>query len=391
MTKKCCIRECKGNYNKENQRKVFRLPNSETERKLWLSSIPRSTLTLSKDAVICEDHWPKNTTMVSHRGKRRPIDPPGIFKVSASSEKFAVSSKTKKLLPSVRNNLQDELPAFEENDRFNSFNDLAKRIVTFAYPNCELAKVVLDSRVKIVAIECVEGKGIPLFSLDVNEDFTYEAYHCGSRCWLKNLEALSIKKINRQSLIEEAIRFLKNLEINRKQKTILNPISLLAPIAIGNRKYNNETIVQAFEYFVTSRSGYSKFWRDFELPSVYTLTRLTSKVKKLEDSQFFHSIFSNLSEDREKIGALLIDEVCVKSALEYQGGQVFGSAANKPEKLANTLLCFMVACTFGGPNFICKMIHVKELNSESLYEQTTALLEELKQSGAEVAAIKLIN
>ena len=91
--------------------------------------------------------------------------------------------------------------------------------------------------------------------------------------WPKdNLEAHYIKKINRQSLIEEAIIFLKTFEINR---TILNQISLLALIAIGNRKYNNETIVQAFEYFVTSRSGYSKFQRDFELPSVSTLTRFT--------------------------------------------------------------------------------------------------------------------
>ena len=47
----------------------------------------------------------------------------------------------------------------------------------------------------------------------------------------------------------------------------------------------------------------------------------------------------------------------------------------------------MVACKFGGPNFICKMIPVKELDSEFLYEQTTALLEDMKQSGAEVAAI----
>ena len=139
---------------------------------------------------------------------------------------------------------------------------------------------------------------------------------------MKNLEAHYIKKINRQFLIEEAIRFLKNFEITRKQTTILNQIYLLAPIAIGNRKYINETIVQAFEYFVTSRSGYSKFRRDFELPSVSTLTRLTSKVKKIEDFQFFHSIFSNLSDDRQKICALLIDEIYVKSALEYKGGQV---------------------------------------------------------------------
>ena len=71
-----------------------------------------------------------------------------------------------------------------------------KRIVSFSYTNCELAKVVFESRVKIAAIECVEGTEIALFSLDVNENFTFEAYHCGSRCRLKNLEAYYIKKIS---------------------------------------------------------------------------------------------------------------------------------------------------------------------------------------------------
>ena len=156
---------------------------------------------------------------------------------------------------------------------------------------------------KILAINCVKGTRIQPLSLDLNEDFTFEAYHCGSRCRLKKLEAHYMKKINRQFLIEEEIRFLKNLEITRKKIDILNQISLLAPkppIAIGNRKYKNETNVQAFEYFVTSRAGYSKFRRNFKLPSVSTLTRLTSEVKKLKDSQFFHSIFPNLSDDRQK-------------------------------------------------------------------------------------------
>ena len=233
---------------------------------------------------------------------------------------------------------------------------------------------------KISAIECVEGTEIPLFSLDVNEDFAFKAYHCGSRCRLKNLEAHYIKKINRQSPIEEAIRFLNNLEITRKQATTRNQNFLLAPIRIDNHKYKNETIIQAFEHFVTSRLGYSKFRRDFKLPSISTSTLLTTKVKKLKKKSVFHSIFSNLSDDRQKICALLIDEVYVKSALESQCRHVFGSALNKPYKLAKTLLCFMVVCTFGGPNFMCKMIPVKELDSEFLYEQTTALLEELKQS-----------
>ena len=96
MTKKFCIREYKGNYNKENRREVFRLPIDEIQKKLWLSSLPRSTLKLGKDAVIWEDHWPKNTTLMSHRRKLRPIDPPNIVNVTASGEKFAVPFKTKR-------------------------------------------------------------------------------------------------------------------------------------------------------------------------------------------------------------------------------------------------------------------------------------------------------
>ena len=126
MTKKCCIRECKGNYNKENRRKVFRLPNNETERKLWLSSIPKSTLKQLFVKII----WSKNTTLMSRRRKLRPINPPSIFKVSASGEKFAVS-KTKRSLPSVRNILHDELPAFEEHDRFTIPSTIHEKKLSF--------------------------------------------------------------------------------------------------------------------------------------------------------------------------------------------------------------------------------------------------------------------
>ena len=170
---------------------------------------------------------------------------------------------------------------------------------------------------KIVAIECVKRTGIPLFSLDVIEDFTFEAYHCGSRCRLKKFGAYYIKKISRQSPIEEAIRFLKNLEITRKQTTFVNQIFLLAPITIDNHKYKNETIVQAFEYFVTSRLGYSKFRRDFKLPSVSTSTRLTSKVKKLKKfsfSQYLFKFFRRSSKNLRSAYRCSICQICSRKS-----------------------------------------------------------------------------
>ena len=141
LTKKCCIRECKENYNKENWRKVFRLPSNETEKKLWLSFFSKFySLAGQRYAVICEVHCSKNTTLMSHRGKLCPVDPPCIFKVSVSSVNFAVSSKTKRPLPSVRSILQDELPAFKENDRFTSFNDLENNYCFILLPKLRIGQ-----------------------------------------------------------------------------------------------------------------------------------------------------------------------------------------------------------------------------------------------------------
>ena len=65
-----------------------------------------------------------------------------------------------------------------------------------SYQNCKLAEVVLESRMKIAAIECVGRTGvtgIPLFSLDVNENFTFEAFYCGSQyLFLEEIRKLSV-------------------------------------------------------------------------------------------------------------------------------------------------------------------------------------------------------
>ena len=42
---------------------------------------------------------------------------------------------------------------------------------------------------------------------------------------------------------------------------------------------------------------------------------------------------------------------------------------------------------YGGPKFLCKMLPVKKLNADFLFEQTNILLENLKEAGAKVIAI----
>ena len=130
--------------------------------------------------------------------------------------------------------------------------------------------------------------------------------------------------------------------------------------SVGERKYSNATIVRAFCYFALSRTDYRRFCQDFELPSISTLTRLTSSAKSYDDVTYYSKIFLNLT-DQQKICILLLDEVYIKSMLQYHGGEVFGQAINNPSKLVNRVLSYMVVCMFGGPKFLCKILLVKEM------------------------------
>ena len=80
------------------------------------------------------------TTLLSHLGRLRPIDPPSIFKVSDSGEKFAASSKTKKSLLSVRNILQDEHPDFEEHGRIYFLQRSCENICFIPLPKLRIGQ-----------------------------------------------------------------------------------------------------------------------------------------------------------------------------------------------------------------------------------------------------------
>ena len=143
-------------------------------------------------------------------------------------------------------------------------------------------------------------------------------------------------------------------------------------------KYSDDTIIPSFEYFALSRSAYNRLREDFELPSVRALTRITSRVNKLDDNLFIRKMFQNC--------ILLLDEVYGKAMLQYHGGILFGKAVNHPSKLANTVLSFMVVTLFGGPKFLCKMLPVCNLRANFVFEQTNLLMDAIEFGGGKVVA-----
>ena len=89
----------------------------------------------------------------------------------------------------------------------------------------------------------------------------------------------------------------------------------------------------------------------------------------------------------KKTCILLLDEVYVKPMSQYHGGIVFGKSVNKPHLLANTVLSFLVVTLFNGPKFLYKMIPARKLDAEFLFEQTTLILDAIKNNGGNVVAI----
>ncbi|XP_065662684.1 uncharacterized protein LOC136085317 [Hydra vulgaris] len=77
----------------------------------------------------------------------------------------------------------------------------------------------------------------------------------------------------------------------------------------------------------------------------------------------------------KRTSILLIDEVYVKASLLYQRGALFGQAVNYPEKLAKTILSFMIECLFGGPEFICRAQPVANCTSEFQFAQCQQIVD----------------
>lgn len=160
----------------------------------------------------------------------------------------------------------------------------------------------------------------------------------------------------------------------------------MGPKSVGKPIYGQETIVRAFEYFATSRSLYSMMRRDYQLPSITTLTRITSKVSKVSEIPFLSGVFKSI-EGNQKLCMILHDEVYVKKMLLYHGGTLFGRSVDDPASLAKTILGIMVVCLYGGPKFLSKMLPVSGLKSQFLFEQIDATHQAIESSGGDVKAI----
>ena len=129
--------------------------------------------------------------------------------------------------------------------------------------------------------------GIPVFLIKIYNDLRYETFHLGVKVYVTSLSRNRVSKLDTWSRLEEALRFINIKEVDQKLKVLQGQFDAMRATPIEQKVYSAEIIIRAFEYFCTSRTLYSKLRQDYALPSIRTLTRITSKVGKLDEVSMY--------------------------------------------------------------------------------------------------------
>ena len=71
---------------------------------------------------------------------------------------------------------------------------------------------------------------------------------------------------------------------------------------------------------------------------------------------------------------------------------MFGKSIDNPERLARTVLCYMMKCLYGGPEFITKILPASQLTADFILNQVQPIVDEInKQENRNVIGIKLLH
>ena len=389
MVKKCCVPRCKGNYKSTGVNvSIYRFPNEKyfpEEREKWIRAIPRprSDYKITNNMGVCRAHWPPDMETKQYRGKIVPVNPPSVFPNIPESCVPTPEPKPRPTVASsssVRNTVPDDYEKFIEADTLvlseiqQKYSDDAGLII---YRDGSDSETILQSKSHV--------EGVCNYMIKIRDDYKFQTFHKGLSCTIFN-QQMNVKKCKYWSTLDAIISQLRSKSDEHKHSILLEHLSVMGKKTVGKPVYTPEMICRAFEYFCTSRALYNRLRNDYHLPSVRTLTRITSKVSHIDEVNFLKSVFDRL-EDSQRRCAILIDEVYIKAALTYHGGALFGKAVDCPEKLATSVLCIMIKCLYGGPEYVSKALPVSNLTHQFIIDQVAPLINAVETENGKVIAI----
>ena len=403
-----CVPGCRSNYEGDYV-SVFKFPSEHEAdlRQQWVNVIPRKDWTPTKNSVVCIKHFSESDVIVADKftdksgiehlvpRDKRSLKPnvfPSIFPNLPSY--LSLKPHRARKDPSqraieVNTNYEHKVNEWLEQDIISSFEVLQNGFINKLADTLQnkWKYVLLDGSCLVFYTVDIESDCAPSIdiSVKISPDMTLKVYIKNEKVGSKQLKWIIENRLERWSQLENLLSHYNNNSdqsesisssdelIQIAHEMLMKAAQLLSPDAANahsmektiifhaeqlkllttpanRRRYSSSMLCFAFMLHIKSPACY-KFIRRSELlylPHQRTLSHL-SKPFSLTDntslSEYLKVKQCQLSET-QKIIAIQMDEIHVKSCVSYSGGRLVGSSSNNREK-ASTVQAFLISSVFG--------------------------------------------
>ncbi|KAF2353369.1 Zinc finger C2CH-type [Trinorchestia longiramus] len=375
MPNKCGVENCRGNYNKENRRRVFRRPKEQFERQKWLDVIPsRENFVVNPDkSFICEIHWGADLPLIKLcGGSMRPGIPRSIFNVPVSclpSPKPAprpVKVEDQQMRYFLRMDKITSSDAFkpERNLQKQCKNLIISRsnerlVCLFMIDNfseCSLSVIVENKPTlcyPLTLSACKNGISVPLFkTLHPNIGLrSYTQFDETVRLAM-NFEIPFDKTIQSVTLLQAYTSVCVDAEKEKKLVFLTRHLEILSRKQFPMNEY-------CFALQSYPKCNYEQL-RDFlVLPCKRKLQYITSPIDK---DRVPMETFDKIQTLQQKV-FLLVDEVQICSTVSFSGGVPSGMVEDNQDCRATSMLFVMMKSLHKRPSLMISMTPVHKLTA----------------------------
>lgn len=431
--------------------RCFRFPKKSDLRNQWFRAIPRSNWSPSDRSVVCIKHFhecqlsyyekfkDKDRNLCEYKRSQPVLCENAVPKVfpnlpsylsdtTPSRKRKDPEERREEVNQRERKRREDENRSIEEENNINDFQSFSSLVcskvninnwsIFLNYVCCIIYKIDHTNAPKIscsvrinnnLSVEVHVNGGILPNYVVIDRTSNYSICNDGIlKDWNQLLKLIEfcdryeIPNNNTKLLIfqiDAAFERLKssidsedskNTRALQKLKFLHDQFTLLFS---SKPKYNVNTILNAFLIYVQSVKCYDviRLNNILSLPHPRYLQKLSasfavSPVSENENTNFLKHITKHLSGN-EKIVNLQVDEIHVKQSLDYKNGHLFGVSSNNTDKLANTIVAFLVSSAFGTMKEVIKLIPVKQLKGSELAVMTKNVLKEMHMSDLKTLCI----
>ncbi|KAF2366136.1 hypothetical protein FHG87_003112 [Trinorchestia longiramus] len=364
MPNKCGIVNCRGNYNKENRRRVFRLPKEQTERQKRLDVLPpRENFVVNPDKFfICEIHWSADPPLIKLRGgSMRPGIPLSIFTVPASC------LPSPKLTPHPAKVEDQQLRYFLQKDKITSSDAFKpERNLQKQYKNL----IISRSKERLVCLFMTDNFSECSLSVIVENKPTL----CSPLTLSVFKNGIGVPLFKTLHPNNAHASAYVDTEKEKKLAFLTRQLELLLQKQFSMNDY-------CFAFQSCLKCNYEQL-RDFlGLPYKRKLQYITSSIDK---DQVLRETFDKVQTLQQKNVFLLVDEVQIRPTVSFSGGVLSGMAENNRDCKATSMLCVMMKSLHKGPSLMISMTPVHKLTAAYQLERVKEAAAAVERTGGRV-------